>query len=86
MQSQAAKTARFRHASRQRGGVAARGARTGDCKDQVVSAARNSPGHRDSVGPVGRRFCPKVALEENLPILTKQYLDREQTPGVTAKH
>ena len=25
-------------------------------------------------------------LEENLPAVTKQYLDRERTPGVTAKH
>jgi ferritin-like metal-binding protein YciE len=25
-------------------------------------------------------------LEENLPTVTKQYLDRERTPGVTAKH
>ena len=25
-------------------------------------------------------------LEENLPSVTRQYLDRERTPGVTAKH
>jgi ferritin-like metal-binding protein YciE len=25
-------------------------------------------------------------LEENFPSVTKQYLDREQTPGMTAKH
>jgi ferritin-like metal-binding protein YciE len=25
-------------------------------------------------------------LEENFPSVTKQYLDHEQTPGMTAKH